>query len=171
MLRGAGDEWPRRRSAAAYVIAYAATLAAAMAPVIARGDVHRLWTDTIAYQAGRSAPFSIWGLWGGLGLEQHIIQAAAVVLAVAVAVVPRRRGTVEVAALAGAVLIAIQLTLTYWFYLYIVWFFAPALVAVMGGPVADARPVPLPAWLAWRRRIRARRPAARFSDPVPGPGL
>jgi hypothetical protein len=48
-----------------------------------------------------------------------------------VALVPRRRGLVEVAALGGAVLIALQLTANYWLYSYIVWFFPLVIVALL----------------------------------------
>jgi hypothetical protein len=75
-------------------------------------------------------PFSIWGLWGGLGAEQHLVQGAAVALAVAVAFVPKRRGMVELAALGAAVLILLQLSINYWLYSYIVWFFPLVILAV-----------------------------------------
>ena len=39
---------------------------------------------------------------------------------------------IGLAALCAAVLIAIQLGVTYWFYLYIPWFFAPAIIALLG---------------------------------------
>ena len=48
---------------------------------------------------------------------QHVVQGAAVALALVVAFVPRRRTIVEVAALGAAVLIALQLGITHWFYL------------------------------------------------------
>jgi hypothetical protein len=96
---------------------------------------HAFWHDTVAYQAGRGSPFSIWGLWGGLGLEQRLVQGAAAALAVAVAFVPRERSLTEVAALGAAVLIALQLAITHWFYLYIVWFFpVVALALVLSHP-------------------------------------
>jgi hypothetical protein len=80
----------------------------------------------------RGSPFSVWGLWGGLSVEQHLVQGLAVGLALIVAFVPRRRDVVTVAALAAAVLIALQLGVTHWFYLYIVWFFPAVMVAVLG---------------------------------------
>ena len=94
-----------------------------MLPVILDNNWHAFWHDTIAYQAGRTSPFTIWGLWGGLGVEQHLVQGATVALAIAVMVVPSRRGIVEVAALGAAILIALQLGAGYWLYSYIVWFF------------------------------------------------
>jgi hypothetical protein len=78
-------------------------------------------------------PFSVWGLWGGLGVVQHLLQGATVGLAILVAFVPARRGVVEVAALGAAVIIALQLTANYWLYPYIVWFLPFVLVTLFAG--------------------------------------
>ena len=59
------------------------------------------------------------------------MKAAAGLLALLVAFLPRRRDAVQVAALGAAVIIALQLAKTHWFYLYVVWFAPLALVAVM----------------------------------------
>jgi hypothetical protein len=128
-LRGAGPK-PTPRQAVRYVLTYGSAIALAMAPVVFSGDLSAFWHDTVSYQVGRSAPFSIWGLWGGLGVEQRLVEGATLALALAVAFVPRRRGIVEVAALGAAVLVAMQLCLTYWFYLYIPWFFPLVIVAL-----------------------------------------
>ena len=130
-LRGV-DPPPRRRQVVQYALAFVATVFVAMLPVLLDNNWHAFWHDTIAYQAGRTSPFSIWGLWGGLGVEQHLLQGATVALAVAVMVVPRRRGLVEVAALGAAILIALQLGAGYWLYSYIVWFFPFVVVALFG---------------------------------------
>jgi hypothetical protein len=90
--------------------------------------VRTFWERTIDYQAGRDSPFSIWG-WGqyhasgipDLGYLQPVVEVVAVGLALAVALVPRRKGPVQLAALTAAVLVAFQLTLTHWFYLYLPW--------------------------------------------------
>jgi hypothetical protein len=146
-LRGVGPE-PSRRTIARYVGAYALAFAAAMAYVVVTGNLSAFWRDTISYQVGRVAPFSIWGLWGGLGIEQHLLEGAAIALAIGVMFVPRRRQMVELAALGAAVIIALQLCLTYWFYLYIPWFFPLVIVAlvashppVLGGALAPDRPM------------------------------
>lgn len=128
--RGIGGRWPSRRELIAYAVAYAAAFVACFAPVIAQHNLAAFWRDSIVYQADRPAPFSIWGLWGGLSIERHIVQGMAVALALAVPFFPRRRTVVEVAALGAAVMIALQLSLNYWFYLYIPWFYALALVAL-----------------------------------------
>jgi hypothetical protein len=138
-LRGAGPP-PTRRLLAGYVIGFVLAFAAAMAPVVLTGDLGAFWRDTIQYQIGRPAPFSIWGIWGGsftnasnsLSVEQHLAEGAMLAMAVGVMFVPRRRGIVEVAALGAAVMIAFELCLTYWFYLYIVWFFPLVIVALVG---------------------------------------
>jgi hypothetical protein len=132
MLRGVGDAWPRLRWLAAYVGALAAAVALAMLPVLLDHQLSRFWHDTIDYQANRDTPFSVWGLWGGMGLQRHLVLGATIALSIAVAFVPRRRGLVEVAALGGAVLIALQLSASYWLYSYIVWFAPLVLLAVFG---------------------------------------
>ena len=114
------------------MVAFVATVVIAMLPVLLDDNLRAFWHDTISYQAGRSSPFSVWGLWGGLGIEQHLVQGATVALAIAVMFVPRRRGLVEVAALGAAILIALQLGAGYWLYSYIVWFFPLVAVAVFG---------------------------------------
>jgi hypothetical protein len=168
LLRGTEDR-PRERSVVAYVLAFGLTVFAAMLPVVLNGDLHYFWHDSVSYQATRATPFSIWGLWGGLSLVQHLLQGGAVALAIAVMVVPARRGLLEVAALAAAVLIALQLTVNYWLYAYIVWFFPLVVVAVLAShprryrsaeaepgtlrpPVGAAevgRPVPVPLTFQW----------------------
>jgi hypothetical protein len=88
------------------------------------------WDRTLGFQVGRDSPFSLWG-WGqyhaegipDLGFVQPVLAVGAVVLALLVAVLPRKKGPVELAALTAAVLIAFQLTLTHWFYLYLPWVF------------------------------------------------
>jgi hypothetical protein len=137
-LRGRGPSWPRPRELATFVILYGLTLVVAMLPVLLDSNLHAFWHDSIVYQAKRGSPFSVWGLWGGLGLEQHLVEGAAIALALAVAFVPRRRGVVEVAALAAAVVIAIQLAAGYWLYSYIVWFFPVVAIALFGAHPAWA---------------------------------
>ncbi len=138
-IRGTDSRFSRRRLVT-FAAAFVATVAATLVPVFVAGDLKQFWHETISYQANRPAPFSIWGLWGGLSVEQHIVQGLAVLLALVAAFLPRRRTTVQVAALAGAILIAVQLGVTYWFYLYVVWFFAPALVALFGSQPQTTAP-------------------------------
>jgi hypothetical protein len=117
------------------VALFAAGLVAAAAlvavPALSHDSLTTIYQRTIQYQADRSAPFSIWGLYGGLGAVQTVVRVAAVALAIALAVVPRRTDLVGLAACCAALLIAVQLGVTYWFYLYIPWFFGPAVVALL----------------------------------------
>jgi hypothetical protein len=129
LLRGTGER-PRARTIAAYLLAFGLTVLAVMLPVALRGNLHAFWHDSISYQSDRVTPFSIWGLWGGLGAVQRLLQGATVALAIGVAFVPARRGVVEVAALGAAVLIMLQLTVNYWLYPYIVWFYPLVIVAL-----------------------------------------
>jgi hypothetical protein len=125
-----------------FVAAFAATVFVAMIPVLAQGKLGLFYDRTIAFQNGRDAPFSVWGMWNWPEALRTVVQAAAVVFALAVAVVPRRRDVIGLAALAGAILIALQLGITYWFYLYVVWFFPLALVALIGQDAEPGLPAP-----------------------------
>jgi hypothetical protein len=124
---------PRRRSRRRFLAGLGAVTALALAIVLGYGGPGTFYDRTLAYQAARDSPFSIWGLWGGpWGTVQLAVQAGAVALAVAVAYLPRREDLVGLAALAGAVLVALQLGVEHWFYLYLPWVLGPLLVAALG---------------------------------------
>ena len=84
--------------------------------------LHTFYERTIAYQADRNSPFSI---WGQVGLEplRLAILAAVGALSIALAFWPKRKTLTQVAALGAALLIGLQITAQHWFYLYIVWFY------------------------------------------------
>ncbi len=164
LLRGT-DEHPRERSVAAYILAFALTVFVVMLPVLFGHNLSAFWHDSIEYQSNRMTPFSVYGLWGGLGFAQHLLQGCAVGLAVLVAFVPARRGVVEIAALSAAVLIALQLTDTYWLYPYIVWFFPSVLVAVLASHPDRVERFEEQAWSD--PRPLARPPAPGEADPIP----
>ena len=156
LWRGSSGRRPSAREMVLYGLAFAAVAVASFMPVILDGSLPAFWRDAIVYQLDRKAPFSIWGLYGGLGLARHLVEGLVVGLAIAVAFMPRRRTLVQVAALGAAVMIALQLAPTYWFYLYILWFYALVVVAVgcalptreavwPGRVVASGRPAPAPA--------------------------
>jgi hypothetical protein len=100
------------------------------------------WERTVGSQAGRESPFSI---WGQVDLEalHTAVKLAAVALALAVALVPRKRTPGQIGALGAAVMISVQLTAEHWFYLYIVWFLPLLLLAVAFRP-EPAQPAALP---------------------------
>jgi hypothetical protein len=130
--RGEDDDHPRRRPVVIYTVAFTVTALIVMLPVFLDNSWSVFWHDSLKSQIDRTSPFSIWGLWGGLGVEQKILEGLAVLLAVTVAWLPRKRSVVEVGLLGAAVLIAFQLCLTHWFYLYIPWFFPLLIVGLVG---------------------------------------
>jgi hypothetical protein len=145
-------ELPLGRRAATvvlFVLGFAVAAALAFVPAVTHDSLHTIYERTIAYQANRGSPFSVWGLYGGLGGLQLAVQIAAVVLAIVLALIPRRADLVGLAAACGAVIIAVQLGIEHWFYLYIPWFFPLVLVALLG-----------------RFGEPARRPAAEASAPA-----
>jgi hypothetical protein len=92
--------------------------------------LHTFYDRTIAYQAGRDSPFSIWGQVAWLEPTRIAILATVVALAVLFAFRPKEKKLLQVAALGAALLIGVQLTMHHWFYLYIVWFYPLLLVAL-----------------------------------------
>lgn len=155
----------RARPLALFGAGAAAVLALGAALVLWRTDPQTFWDRTIGYQAGRDAPFSVWGWYGG-GWEtaQQGVQALVVLFAAAVPFLPRRRDVVGLAALSGAILAGTQLATTYWFYLYIAWLAGPALIALLG-----RLPDPPPARLTWTE-ARTEAAAARSTQPVAAGG-
>ena len=125
----AGRPWRERvRRLATFGLAFAVVAGAVL--LLTVDDLGLMWERTLGFQDGRDAPFSIWGLWD-LEPARKVVQAGAVILALALAVVPRRHDVAGLAALCAAVLIALQLSVSYWFYLYLVWFFPLVMLAVL----------------------------------------
>ena len=128
----------RVRDFATFAVAFVAIAAVASIPALRHDSLHTIYERTFAYQSDRESPFSVWGLYGGLSAWQGAVQVAAVVLAVGLAVIPRRADIAGLAAASAAVIVAVQLGIDHWFYLYIPWFFPLvmiALVARFGPPV------------------------------------
>jgi hypothetical protein len=117
-------------AAAAFAAAFLLTTIVVMAWPAINPGLHSFYDRTIAYQADRDSPFSIWGQVSGLEPLRIAILAGVGVLALALAFRPRGKTLTQVAALGAALLIGAQLTAQHWFYLYIVWFFPLLLVAL-----------------------------------------
>ena len=128
---------PRRGCSPLTAAGFAAVAALALAPVALGDGLGTFYDRTLGFQADRGSPFSVWGLYD-LPEPPRSPLAAALVLAVVVAFVPRRRDPVAVAALGAATLIALQLALEHWFYLYLVWFLPLAFVALLSGRRIDS---------------------------------
>jgi len=148
----------RLRSLALFAAALAGTAALVSIPALRHDSLHEIYERTIVYQANRSSPFSVWGLYGGLGGLQLAVQLAAVALAVALALLPRRPDLIGLAASCAAVIVAMQLGIDHWFYLYIPWFFPLVMIALLG---RFSSPQPRPAVAVasiparWSRRAAA----------------
>jgi hypothetical protein len=124
MLATYGKKRPR------FLIAFAITAVAVMLwPAIDPG-LHTVYDRTIAYQAGRNSPFSIWGQAPSLEPLRIAILATVAALSLIFAFRPKDKNLPQVAALGAALLIGVQLTMHHWFYLYIVWFYPLLLVAI-----------------------------------------
>jgi hypothetical protein len=163
------DGWKPRRLLAFAAGFAAITVAAMLWPAINPG-LHTFYERTIATQAGRSSPFSIWGLDESLEPIRVALLAATGVLAIALAFVPRKKSLLQVAAFSAALLLGVEITLHHWFYLYIVWFFPLMLVAdCLLEPTAEPLPEEVPdVKRPFRRRRRSPEPsAARSIPPVP----
>jgi hypothetical protein len=141
---GRGDA-SRLRSWTSFSMVFALVMLVAVVPHIpADGGLGVFYGQTIGFQLDRESPFSVWGQNAGLEPLLWIVKVAVVGVAVAVAFVPRRRDTLQVAALGAAVVIATQLTAVHWFYLYIVWFAPFLLVALFGGYSTARERAPAP---------------------------
>jgi hypothetical protein len=149
-----------RSRAATFLAGFGATAFLLMLwPAIDPG-LATFWDRTLGYQAGRDSPFSIWGQVPGLEPLRVALLIALAALSIGLAVRPRRKSLVQVAALGAALIIALQLTATHWFYLYIVWFYpllVVALTTIEVGTEAEVATTP--------RREPASEPA-RSSQPV-----
>jgi cell division protein FtsW (lipid II flippase) len=111
-------------------------LALTTVPFLPDGGVRDFYDTTLGFHAGRDSPFSVWGQEPRLDWLHTVVKAAAVALAVAVALVARRRDVVQLAALGAAALVALQIAATHWFYLYVVWF-APLLLVATFAAYSD----------------------------------
>ncbi len=120
----------RVRELATFALAFAAIAAAASIPAFTHDSLHTIYERTFAYQGDRNSPFSVWGLYGGMHGLETAVEIFAAVLAVALAVVPRRADLAGLAAACGAAILAVQLGIEHWFYLYVPWFFPLVLLGL-----------------------------------------
>ena len=144
-LFAAGHGERRARPMVLFTVAFLAAAAVVTIPLLPDGGFRELYDRSLGYQASRGSPFSVWGQAPSLHFLQTLSKVFAVGLAALFFFVPRRRSTVQVAALAAALLIAVQVTANHWFYPYVVWFAPLVLVAVFArqrGP-GVARPARL----------------------------
>lgn len=129
IVRVAGE--PLRRSLPRVVLG-AALVAAGCAAYLARYDdgFREFYRATVEYQSHRDEVASMWGLLGIDGVRR-VLQWPVVMLLATLFVWPRRRDARTVAAAIALAMIAGQLVLRQWWYPYAVWFFGPALIALL----------------------------------------
>jgi hypothetical protein len=139
----------RLRGLTTFALAFALAAAVASIPALSHDSLHTIYERTFAYQADRASPFSVWGLYGGLGTWEAVVQIGAVALALVLAVIPRRANIAALSAACAATIVAVELGLEHWFYLYIPWFFPLVMIALLGRFGAPVR----------RRRAAASEPA------------
>jgi len=165
------------RPALPFVLGFVLVTLAVMAwPAIDPG-LKTFYERTIATQAGRSSPFSIWGQAPSLEPIRVGLLIGTGVLSLLFAFIPKRKSLIQLASLSAALLIALQLTLHHWFYLYIVWWFPLLFIAIAalekgpdtppnglyfsGNSSADRQPTPHPSKL--------REEGYRVPTPPPAP--
>lgn len=128
------------RPAILFTVGFLAITVIALAwPAIDPGLV-TFYDRTVATQAGRDSPFSIWGQAPSLEPIRIALLVLLGTLSLAFALVPRRKTLSQLAALSAALLILLQLTLHHWFYLYVVWFYPLLLIALAAAPARTSRP-------------------------------
>jgi hypothetical protein len=128
-----------------FILAFAATTIAVMLWPTLDPGLHTFYERTIAYQAGRNSPFSIWGQVPSLEPLRIALLVGVGALSLLFALRPREKQLVQVASLAAALLIGLQLTMHHWFYLYIVWFYPLLLVAMAVGSASSGHSSAAPA--------------------------
>jgi hypothetical protein len=123
---------PTRRGLVGFALGFGVATLAVFSILLLEPDlphaVSVFYDRTIGFQRSRESPFSIWG-WGqyhargipDLGHVQTGLQMTLVAFSLFVALRPREKGPLELAALTGALLLGVQLVLTHWFYLYLPW--------------------------------------------------
>jgi hypothetical protein len=135
---------PRERGKKATLLCigtFAAVVVLAIGLYLPSGGIREFYDHTIGYQLSRSDVFSPWALHPALKPIATAIELGVILLAAAVAFVPRERSLVQVSALAAMLTIGVQLPAIHWFYYYIVWFVPFVLVALLGGPPERGRSV------------------------------
>lgn len=132
----------RRRASARFGAAFALASIAVFSVLLLEpglAEAGRTFVDrTLRFQLERGSPFSPWD-WGqyhargipDLASVQLVLQVGVIALAGVVAVVPVRKGPLELAALSAAVLLGFELVLTHWSYLYIPWFLPFVLLTLL----------------------------------------
>jgi hypothetical protein len=133
-----------RKGTLVAVASFALVVIASIGLYLPPGGLSEFYNHTIGFQLTRTDVFSPWALHPGLAPIKDALEVGAVLLAGAVAFVPRARTIVQVSALAAAVTIAVQLPAIHWFYYYVIWFAPFLFVAMLAGAPAPEEVEPVP---------------------------
>ncbi|HUA12681.1 MAG TPA: glycosyltransferase 87 family protein [Solirubrobacteraceae bacterium] len=91
-----------------------------------------VWERTVGFQQERDSPFSLWGLYN-IRFMVKVVGVLAILFSLGLCFWTYRSGVAVLAAASAASVLAVEMALEYWIYFYIVWFFAPLLVALIAG--------------------------------------
>jgi len=141
-LFAAGRGLSRWRDLVPFAAVFAVVWIVVLFPLLPDGGLRQFYDTSFGYQASRGSPFSIWGLEPSLDWLQTLARIFPVVLGVALFFIPRKRTTLQIAALGAALLIATQVASEHWFYFFILWWAPYALVTMFAGH-DRVLPVPL----------------------------
>jgi hypothetical protein len=103
---------------------------------------------TFQIQFDRSSPFSLWdwGQYRAAGLPdlkwlQRLLQVMLISAALTLAVVPRRKSPLQLAAFSAALIMTFEFLLTHWSALYVVWFLPFVILTTVAGDALREPPV------------------------------
>jgi hypothetical protein len=141
-----------RRSLWRFITAFGITTLLAFWVLFVTGDplheIRTFYERTFQIQFDRSSPFSLWdwGQYHAAGLPdlkwlQHLLQVVLVAGAVTLAVVPRRKTPLQLAAFTAALIMAFEFLLTHWAALYIVWFLPFSFLITLAGDALRDVPI------------------------------
>lgn len=131
----------RGRSVAWFLVAFCVGVLALFLPFVPDGGLSELYHRTVGFQATRGSFTTVWGIHPALRPLERIVQAAALVLAIGLAFVPRQKTIAQVALLSAAILVALEVGLVNWLPSYVVWFTPMALAGLFAEhamPAAEA---------------------------------
>src|SRR5215218_3388875 len=120
---------------------------------------------TFGVQSSRESPFTIFAQIPALAVLHKPLAIATILLALLVAVVPKKRTIRRLAAFSAALIIAFELVLLHWFYVYIVWFepfvFAALLLATNEKTALDGERSDRQAAVGYPQETNLERPIIR----------
>jgi len=103
---------------------------ALFAPFLPPGGLSELYDRTIGWQLERRSVSSVWGQFPSIGWLHSLARVGVAAFALAIAFIPKRKTTPQIAALGAAAIMLFELSLRHWLPSYVIWFAPLAFVAV-----------------------------------------